>query len=161
MEHLSVICYAVCYYTVCYYTVCYYTVCYDAICYDEESPMTGRAPSGAFQPLALARVVSLAEASSFLLLLVATAIKYGAGYPIGVRILGPIHGVLFLTYCALIGYLSMVGRWRRKRTVLALIAAVLPVAPFFVERHWLRGDAVRLGNAEPARPTSKPAGQAG
>jgi integral membrane protein len=28
--------------------------------------------------------------------------------------------------------------WNMTRTVLALVAAVLPVAPFFVERHWAR-----------------------
>ena len=44
------------------------------------------------------RIVALVEATSFLILLVATAIKYGADGPDLAPILGPIHGVLFLAY---------------------------------------------------------------
>jgi integral membrane protein len=125
--------------------------------------MTDQAPHGSSRILTAARAVSLAEATSFLLLLVATGIKYGADHPQGVRVLGPIHGVLFLAYCALVGYLAFVGRWTRRRTVLALVASVLPVAPFFVERHWLRGDAGGPGTPSPApaptRADSEPAGR--
>ncbi|MCM3884240.1 DUF3817 domain-containing protein [Frankia sp. R82] len=103
--------------------------------------MTAQARPDGSPILTAARAVSLAEATSFLLLLVATVIKYTADHPGGVRVLGPIHGVLFMSYCALVGYLAFVGRWPRRRTILALVASVLPVAPFFVERHWLRPGA--------------------
>ncbi|CAO5168584.1 DUF3817 domain-containing protein [Frankia sp. AiPs1] len=103
--------------------------------------MTDQAPHRGSPTLSAARAVSLAEATSFLLLLVATAIKYAADHPGGVRVLGPVHGVLFLTYCALVGYLAFSGRWPRRRTILALVASFLPFAPFFVERHWLRPGA--------------------
>lgn len=43
------------------------------------------------------RAVALLEATSFLVLLVATYVKYAEGEPIGVQILGPLHGVLFIT----------------------------------------------------------------
>jgi integral membrane protein len=88
--------------------------------------------------MVLARVVSIAEAVSFLLLLVATAVKYGAGEPGGVTILGPVHGGLFLAYCASVLAVAAVRRWQVARTLLALGAAVLPVAPLLVERTWLR-----------------------
>ncbi|RFU37072.1 DUF3817 domain-containing protein [Actinomadura logoneensis] len=85
------------------------------------------------------RIVSVAEAVSFLvLLLVAMPVKYAGGEPVVVQIMGPIHGVLFIAYVILV----LAGRgavgWDNKRTLLALIASVLPVAPFFVERNWLR-----------------------
>ncbi|MEV4256445.1 DUF3817 domain-containing protein [Spirillospora sp. NPDC049652] len=97
------------------------------------------------------RIVSVAEAVSFLvLLLVAMPVKYIGDEPAGVQIMGPIHGVLFLAYVALV----LAGRravgWDNKRTLLALIASVLPVAPFFVERNWLRpvaGAPVRADEA--------------
>ncbi|CAO5243907.1 DUF3817 domain-containing protein [Frankia sp. AgKG'84/4] len=114
--------------------------------------MTRQTPHGDPRIRAAARAVSLAEATSFLLLLVATAVKYAAEHPQGVRVLGPIHGVLFLAYCALVGYLAFTERWARRRTILALVASVLPVAPFFVERHWLRDPA-----APPAATTAPPA----
>ena len=45
------------------------------------------------------RVVSIAEATSFLvLLLIAMPLKYGADLPVAVQVMGPIHGILFLGY---------------------------------------------------------------
>lgn len=83
------------------------------------------------------RFVSIAEAISFLLLLlVAMPLKYGASTPAGVQLLGPVHGVLFMAYVGLVFIVRDQLGWDLKRTVLALGAAVLPVAPFLVERYW-------------------------
>jgi integral membrane protein len=87
--------------------------------------------------VAVARWVCLAEATSFLLLLVATVVKYAAGHPGGVKVLGPAHGVLFLVYLALVGLVAAKRHWPKGRTWLAVGASVLPVAPYFVERAWL------------------------
>lgn len=89
-------------------------------------------------PVTRLRFVSLAEAISFLmLLLVAMPVKYGLGQEVGVQIMGPVHGILFIVYGLLT--LDVCGRltWTLRRTAIVLVAAVLPVAPFFVER-WLR-----------------------
>lgn len=84
------------------------------------------------------RYVSIAEASSFILLLaVAMPLKYGAGTPQGVQLMGPIHGMLFLAYVALVFMVREQLRWDGRRTVQALIASVIPFAPFYVERKWL------------------------
>ncbi|WP_250279570.1 DUF3817 domain-containing protein [Frankia sp. Cppng1_Ct_nod] len=100
--------------------------------------------------LPAARAVSVAEATSFLLLLVATAVKYGADRPGGVRVLGPIHGVLFLAYCAIMIAVAVDQRWPVSKTLLALGASVLPVAPYFVERRWLRGSGAGTPTADVA-----------
>ena len=44
------------------------------------------------------RIVALAEATSFLLLLVASVLKRTADAELVVTILGPIHGILFIAY---------------------------------------------------------------
>jgi integral membrane protein len=99
------------------------------------------------------RVVSIAEAISFLvLLLVAMPLKYGADAPVGVQLIGPLHGVLFMAYVGAVFLVREQLRWDIGRTVLALGAAVLPVAPFLVERYWARPPAPA---AEP-----QPAGRA-
>ncbi|WP_250282127.1 MULTISPECIES: DUF3817 domain-containing protein [unclassified Frankia] len=115
------------------------------------------------QLLAAARLISIAEATSFLLLLAATVIKHTADHPGGVRVLGPIHGVLFLAYCALIVAVATTRHWATRRTLLALGASVLPVAPYFVERRWLRApaagrtaDAAHAGPGAPAASASEP-----
>jgi len=93
------------------------------------------------------RVVSVAEAVSFLLLLlVAMPLKYGADVPAGVQMIGPLHGVLFMAYVGLVFLVREQLGWGFKRTVPALGAAFLPVAPFLVERYWTR----------PATPAAEP-----
>ncbi len=84
------------------------------------------------------RRVALAEATSFLLLLAATVIKYSADAPIGVKILGPIHGLLFLAYVFLALNLARPVGWSRRTTLLVLLGAVVPFGGFVVERKLAR-----------------------
>lgn len=80
--------------------------------------------------------MALAEATSFLALLVATYVKYANDAPLGVEILGPIHGVLFLAYV----YIAVVIRgslgWSHRTTLYVLLGAVVPFGGFIVDR-WL------------------------
>ncbi|MBX6390830.1 MAG: DUF3817 domain-containing protein [Frankia sp.] len=115
-------------------------------------------PSGADQraaegPRALARVISLAEAVSFLLLLVAAVVKRTADAPEGVAVLGPIHGALFVAYVLALVILAVNARWPVVRALLAIVAGALPFAPLFVERAWLRPAAAPAATDErPAPP---------
>lgn len=81
----------------------------------------------------LVRQIAIAEATSFLVLFVCMGFKYaGPHNGVAVLIMGWIHGILFLTYLAVIvsAYRSL--NWSKKRTVLSLIASVVPFAPYFV-----------------------------
>jgi integral membrane protein len=82
------------------------------------------------------RYVALIEATTFLALLVATAIKYGSDSPQGVQILGPIHGIFFLAYVLLTLNVRPVAGWNGKTTLLILLGAVLPFGGYVVDR-WL------------------------
>jgi integral membrane protein len=83
------------------------------------------------------RAVAIAEATSFLLLLVATYVKYGHDEPGGVEILGPLHGLLFIAYVMLALALAPRAGWSVRTTVLVLAAAVVPGGGFAVDR-WMR-----------------------
>lgn len=83
------------------------------------------------------RLISVIEAISFLILLVFAVIKRTNDWPLGVQIMGPIHGVLFLTYVLAVLDLRKRMAWPNATVVRLIVAAVLPIAPFFVER-WLR-----------------------
>ena len=79
--------------------------------------------------------VSLAEGVSFLLLLlVGMPIQFAGHELTPMRILGMVHGLLFIAYVLL----ALVGRnrlkWTIKRTLWVLIMAVLPTGAFFAER---------------------------
>ena len=83
------------------------------------------------------RYVALVEATSFLILLVATALKYGADGPDLAPILGPIHGVLFLAYVYMALSLREDAGWDSPTTVGVLAEAVIPFSGFVVKRHVL------------------------
>jgi integral membrane protein len=83
------------------------------------------------------RYVALAEATSWLLLLIATGFKYGGDGPDLAPILGPIHGILFLAYVFLALNLREEARWDGATTAKVLVASIIPFGGFFVERRML------------------------
>lgn len=91
------------------------------------------------------RYVALAEATSFLILLVFAVIKRTQDAPEGVEIMGPIHGVLFLTYVVIALSVRSIAHWTRQQTLGVLVGAVLPFGGFVVDR-WL----ARTGQLETA-----------
>jgi integral membrane protein len=78
--------------------------------------------------------VAIAEATSWLLLILATVVKYSAHAPVGVQILGPIHGVLFIAYVLLALNLNRTLRWSVRTTAVVLVDSILPTGGFFVAR---------------------------
>ncbi|MDQ6797917.1 MAG: DUF3817 domain-containing protein [Actinomycetota bacterium] len=87
------------------------------------------------------RIVAVLEAISFLVLLVATVVKETGGTAGGVRLMGPVHGVLFLVYALLVLLVASDEKWALKRTLLTLLCAVLPFGGFVA-------DAKLIGPAE-------------
>jgi integral membrane protein len=81
------------------------------------------------------RVVALTEATSFLVLLVASVLKRSSDTDL-VPILGPIHGVLFVAYVLIALNLRDEQRWTAKETGYILLGAVLPFGGYVVDR-WL------------------------
>src|SRR4051812_48798266 len=94
--------------------------------------------SDGFPTLRQFRIVAVAEATSFLALLIATYVKYGHDEAVGVQILGPVHGLLFLAYVGIALLLASSLRWSVRATVLVLLGAVVPFGGFVVDR-WLAG----------------------
>jgi integral membrane protein len=93
-------------------------------------------------PLGRLRVIGWWEGVSFLLLLgVAMPLKYFAGMPQAVRIVGLAHGVLFMLYVAAALHAAWTHRWPWRRTGLVLLASVLPAGPFLVDAKILRETA--------------------
>ena len=90
------------------------------------------------------RITALAEATTFLALLVATYVKYAHDQPVGVEILGPVHGALFIAYVLLALNLAARVGWGVRTTLLVLVAAVLPFGGYVVDR-WLGRQ--RVGSA--------------
>lgn len=81
------------------------------------------------------RILALTEGVSFLLLLgVAMPLKYAAGMPEAVKIVGWIHGILFVALCFLLLKVTIEERWPLTRSAMVFIAALLPFGPFVIDR---------------------------
>lgn len=81
------------------------------------------------------RVISLAEGVSYLVLLgIAMPLKYAAGQPSAVRIVGMVHGVLFVAFVLGLLRAAKTERWGLRRIAVAMIAALLPFGAFWLER---------------------------
>jgi integral membrane protein len=90
-------------------------------------------------PLARLRIVGMLEGISFLVLLgIAMPLKYLAGRPEMVSMVGRAHGALFLLYVAVALQTSLALGWTPRRVLAALAASVLPFGPFVFDAHLRR-----------------------
>jgi integral membrane protein len=88
------------------------------------------------------RWVAFLEGISFLVLLgVAMPLKYLADEPLAVRVVGMIHGVLFLVYGAMVGVLVQQRGWSIARATEAMILSVVPFGTFVLDRRLAREPA--------------------
>ena len=85
-------------------------------------------------PLRLVRAVGMLEGISYLLLLgVALPSKYGLGLPLGVRILGAVHGLLFVLYGAAVLRAAWRLGWPLEQTLEVLAMALVPGGTFWLD----------------------------
>lgn len=88
------------------------------------------------------RRVGVLEGISFLVLVfVAVPLKHLAGNPLAVRIVGPIHGVLFLAFTYLLFGVAAERDWPLRKSALAFVAALVPFGPFVLDRKLAAEDA--------------------
>lgn len=69
--------------------------------------------------------------------------KYMAGRPEFVRVIGSLHGLLFLVYLVFALLAARAWRWPGSRMGQAIAAAVLPFGPLWFDRRvrrWLEAD---------------------
>lgn len=81
------------------------------------------------------RWVAFLEGLSFVLLLfVAMPLKYWAGLPLAVRIVGSIHGLLFVLFIAALFRAALERSWPAQRWGLALFSSLVPFGTFVFDR---------------------------
>jgi integral membrane protein len=81
------------------------------------------------------RWVAFFEGLSFVLLLfIAMPLKYWAGLPIAVRIVGLVHGLLFVAFCGALFRVALERNWAARRWGLALFSSLVPFGTFVFDR---------------------------
>ena len=104
-------------------------------------------PSILRSPIGRLRVVAFVEGCSYLLLLaVAMPLKYFAGLPLAVKIVGSVHGALFLLFCAALVQAMVVARWSVLRGGVVFTSSLIPFGTFVING-WLKREDERLDGA--------------
>lgn len=89
------------------------------------------------------RIAVLLEGSSLLLLLfVATPLKYYFGIPEAVKIIGPIHGILFLSFIVLLFGHTSKGELGLVKTLTGFFASFIPFGTFVFKAKALKAQSV-------------------
>lgn len=77
------------------------------------------------------RIASVAEAVTLAVLVsVAVPLKHLAGWPPGVKLMGPLHGLAFLFYVWCVAQTIPGGNWTSREIARLIIAAFVPFAGF-------------------------------
>ncbi|MGL4421534.1 MAG: DUF3817 domain-containing protein [Gemmataceae bacterium] len=81
------------------------------------------------------RAVGIAEGTSYLLLMfIAMPLKYFAGRPEAVQVLGSIHGALFVIYAIVTLWAVAQRKLKFKFALLAAAASLIPIGPFLIDK---------------------------
>ena len=77
------------------------------------------------------RLIALLEGTSFLVLLfIAMPLKYLAGFPLAVSIVGSVHGGLFLLFLAVLYRAATERGWPHRRWLTAFVSSIVPFGTF-------------------------------
>lgn len=106
-------------------------------------------------PKLLFRIVAIAEAITWTLLIAGLVLRATTGWALGVTIGGGIHGFVFLAYAGIALLVGIDRRWRPGLVVLAVASAIIPYATIPLDV-WLdrrgRLDGAWRRDPDPAAP---------
>lgn len=99
-------------------------------------------------PIGRLRAIGMMEGMSFLLLLlIAMPLKYLAGRPEAVQMIGWVHGLLFVLYMIALAIVFFKYRWSFMRGLKGFLVAFIPGGPFWFDRSLKEEEAQRAGKA--------------
>ena len=101
---------------------------------DEESPANQAGVRGITGALARYRILAYVVGVGLLALVASMILDYGFDQPQFTRIVGPVHGFLYVVYLVFAVDLGLKARWPIVRTGLVLLAGMIPFVSFFAER---------------------------
>ena len=88
------------------------------------------------------RKVAFAEGVSFLVLLfIAMPLKYFAGMPMAVKLVGGLHGALFVAFIILAYLVKEEYNKGFGWMIKAFIASIIPFGTFYMEKEWKKEEA--------------------
>jgi integral membrane protein len=101
---------------------------------DEEHPAQAMPASGVRGALARFRVMAYVVGVGLLALCTAMILEYVFDQEQYAKIVGPVHGFLYILYFLATVDLALKVRWPVRRTLLVLLAGMIPFVSFVAER---------------------------
>jgi integral membrane protein len=96
-------------------------------------------------PVGRLRVIAFVEGVSYLVLLgIAMPLKYLAGMPGPVKVVGWAHGVLFVLYVLSAAEATLARRWGPARILGLIVAAFVPFGTFVLDARLRREERAEL-----------------
>ena len=83
-------------------------------------------------------MIAILEGVSYILLLIATSIKYLLHNEQYVKILGMPHGILFMLYIALAFLIQKNMEWDNKNMMIIILGSIIPFGPFYIDYKYLK-----------------------
>ena len=83
------------------------------------------------------RIVAILEGISYILLLIATPIKYLLHNDQYVQFFGMPHGVLFILYVLLAIFIQKKMYWSNQELIIILLASIIPFGVFYIDQRYL------------------------
>ncbi len=81
------------------------------------------------------RLIAILEGISYLLLLgIGMPIKYLLHIAIVIKVMGWMHGVLFILYVIALAHVTIVNKWGFVKVTVAFIASLLPFGTFVLDK---------------------------
>lgn len=84
------------------------------------------------------RLLAILEGVSYLLLIPTVILKYGYEMGLPNKIVGSIHGLLFILYSVWVVYYAFKKKWNLMKTLICLAASLFPFATFIVDHKILK-----------------------
>lgn len=84
------------------------------------------------------RVLAILEGISYLLLIPTVILKYQFEMGLPNKIVGSIHGILFILYSVWVVFYAVKKKWSLMKTLICLAASLLPFATFVVDQKILK-----------------------
>ncbi|MCW8894358.1 MAG: DUF3817 domain-containing protein [Sulfurimonas sp.] len=79
-------------------------------------------------------VINTVEGYSYIILVfIAMPMKYMLDIPMAVKVVGMIHGILFILFCVLLVKAWQESKWSFKNSVIFFIASLIPFGTFFTK----------------------------
>jgi len=80
------------------------------------------------------QINSIEGYSYLILLFIAMPMKYAFGFPMAVKIVGMIHGILFILFCLLLVKAWQDAKWSFTESSIFFIASLIPFGTFFTKK---------------------------